>query len=279
MRHRLGRMGPRPAASPAAGGAGPRVHRRGGRGGCRRPAGSRRAPGWSAGPGSPAAAANGAPRAGPTCAPATRPSACTGTAGWPSTCSPRRRSAGRCRTASTTPARPWPSRWPSRCTPPGAAGSGRARSCAVIGAGGIGAFIVAAAAALGAAPLIAVDVADGRLDTAAALGATHTVNADRRRRGPARSRPPPGSDGAHVVIEASGAPASPAAALAHGPPGRRCGDRGAAGRTRSVSICSRCPPGRWTLHGTLAHVCGEDLAEAVVGAGRHGAGARPCWAT
>ena len=45
----------------------------------------------------------------------------------------------------------------------------------VIGAGGIGAFIVAAAAALGADPLIAVDVAEGRLSTAEKLGATHTV--------------------------------------------------------------------------------------------------------
>ena len=44
---------------------------------------------------------------------------------------------------------------------------GPGQSCTVIGAGGIGAFIVAAAAALGASPLIAVDVAEGRLDTAA----------------------------------------------------------------------------------------------------------------
>ena len=139
--------------------------------------------------------------------------------------------------------------------------AGPGRSCVVIGAGGIGAFIVAAAASLGAGPLIAVDVADGRLETAAALGATGTVNA-------AHEDPvaavlaATGGHGAHVVIEASGAPASPAAALRMA---RRGGDVVIVGlqaaptavdlfavSTREVSV-----------HGTLAHVCGEDLAEAV----------------
>ena len=45
--------------------------------------------------------------------------------------------------------------------------AGPGRSCVVIGAGGIGAFIIAAAAGLGAGPVIAIDVADGRLETAA----------------------------------------------------------------------------------------------------------------
>ncbi|HZL54747.1 MAG TPA: alcohol dehydrogenase catalytic domain-containing protein, partial [Solirubrobacteraceae bacterium] len=50
----------------------------------------------------------------------------------------------------------------------------RGQSCAVIGIGGIGAFIVAAAAAAGAAPLIALDIDEERLATASALGA-HVV--------------------------------------------------------------------------------------------------------
>ena len=91
---------------------------------------------------------------------------------------------------------------------------GPGRSCAVIGTGGIGAFIVAAAAALGASPLIAVDIADGRLATAAALGATATVNAEPGRCRRRAVRAATGEQGAHVVIEASGAPGSPAAALA-----------------------------------------------------------------
>jgi threonine dehydrogenase-like Zn-dependent dehydrogenase len=145
-----------------------------------------------------------------------------------------------------------------------AARRGRVRpglSCAVIGAGGIGAFIVAAASALGAEPLIAVDVADGRLSTAARLGATRTVNAERAD-AVAQVRAATGQQGAHVVIEASGAPASPAAALAMA---RRGGTVVAVGLQQApagldlFSLSTR----EVDLRGTLAHVCGEDLAEAV----------------
>ena len=138
---------------------------------------------------------------------------------------------------------------------------GPGRSCAVIGTGGIGAFIVAAAAALGASPLIAIDVADGRLATAAALGATRTANAGRDD-APAVVRAATGEQGAHVVIEASGAPDSPAAALAMV---RRGGDVVIVGLQPHpagldlFSVSTR----EVDVHGTLAHVCGEDLAEAV----------------
>jgi threonine dehydrogenase-like Zn-dependent dehydrogenase len=140
------------------------------------------------------------------------------------------------------------------------------KSCVVIGAGGIGAFIVAAAAALGAAPLIAVDVAEGRLETAAALGATHTVLGGPGRAGqggPARAiLAAAGAAGAHVVIEASGAPDSPAMALESV---RRGGDVVIVGLQHHpfgidlFSVATR----EVDLHGTLAHVCGEDLSEAV----------------
>jgi len=138
---------------------------------------------------------------------------------------------------------------------------GPGRSCAVIGTGGIGAFIVAAAAALGASPLVAIDVADDRLATAAALGATHTVNA-RRDEALAAVAAATGEQGAHVVIEASGAPDSPAAALAMV---RRGGDVVIVGLQPHpagldlFSVSTR----EVDVHGTLAHVCGEDLAEAV----------------
>ena len=140
---------------------------------------------------------------------------------------------------------------------------GPGRACVVIGVGGIGAFIVAAAAALGAAPLIAVDVAAGRLETAAALGATHTVLA-----GPGHGGPVPailaaaGAEGAHVVIEASGAPDSPAIALESV---RRGGDVVIVGLQHHpfgidlFSVATR----EVDLHGTLAHVCGEDLSAAL----------------
>ena len=153
---------------------------------------------------------------------------------------------------------------------------GPGRACVVIGAGGIGAFIVAAAAALGARPLVAVDVAANRLETAAALGATHTVLAGSgptgtglATAGNVRSGDPVqavlaavGEDGAHVVIEASGAPASPAAALGMV---RRGGDVVIVGLQAHpfgidlFSVATR----EVDLHGTLAHVCGEDLSEAV----------------
>lgn len=135
------------------------------------------------------------------------------------------------------------------------------RSCAVIGAGGIGAFIVAAAAALGADPLIAIDVADGRLATAAALGATHTVNAEREDAASAVFGTT-GGDGAHVVIEASGAPGSPATALNMV---RRGGDVVITGlQSKPAEIDLFAVSTREVgLHGTLAHVCGEDLGEAV----------------
>ena len=72
----------------------------------------------------------------------------------------------------------------------------------VIGAGGIGAYCLMVARAAGAARLVAVDVSDFALETARALGATHTVNP---RRCDARSTimdiiP----DGPDVVIEAAG---------------------------------------------------------------------------
>ena len=135
------------------------------------------------------------------------------------------------------------------------------RSTAVIGTGGIGGFIVAAAAALGAAPLIAVDITGGRLATASALGATHTVHAGRE--DPVQAvQDATGGQGAQVVIEASGAPGSPAQALTMV---RRGGDVVIVGLQPQpsgidlFSVSTR----EVDVHGTLAHVCGEDLGEAV----------------
>ncbi len=139
--------------------------------------------------------------------------------------------------------------------------AGPGRSCVVIGAGGIGAFIVAAAAALGAAPVIAIDVADDRLATAATLGAAVTVNAQRE--DPATMvRASTGDEGAHLVIEASGAAASPATALGMA---RRGGDVVIVGlQPHAVPVDLFAVSTReLDVHGTLAHVCGEDLAGAV----------------
>lgn len=138
---------------------------------------------------------------------------------------------------------------------------GQGRSCVVIGVGGIGSFVIAAAAAMGANPLVAVDIDDGRLATATALGATAAVHSDRH--DPVESvRTAVGGDGADVVIEASGAPASPAAASSMV---RRGGDVVIVGLQASpvpadlFSLSVR----EIDVHGTLAHVCGEDLGEAI----------------
>ena len=80
--------------------------------------------------------------------------------------------------------------------------------CVVIGVGGIGAFIVAAAASRGVEDVIAVDVDAHRLRTAALLGASQTLDASHgdladviwTNTGP---------DGPDVVIEASGLPLPP----------------------------------------------------------------------
>jgi (R,R)-butanediol dehydrogenase / meso-butanediol dehydrogenase / diacetyl reductase len=149
--------------------------------------------------------------------------------------------------------------------------AGPGRSCVVIGAGGIGAFVIAAAAAMGVDPLVAVDIDDGRLATAAALGATATVHSARQDSGRQDTgfrntvesvKAAVGGDGADVVIEASGAAASPAAALSMV---RRGGDVVIVGLQAApvpadlFSLSVR----EIDVHGTLAHVCGEDLGEAV----------------
>jgi Zn-dependent alcohol dehydrogenase len=53
----------------------------------------------------------------------------------------------------------------------------RGQAVAVFGAGGVGLSAIAAAASAGAAPIIAVDLVDRKLQFAREFGATHTVNA------------------------------------------------------------------------------------------------------
>ncbi len=135
------------------------------------------------------------------------------------------------------------------------------RSCVVLGVGGIGAFVVAAASALGAAPVIAVDVSAARLKTAAELGASVLVDAGSDDV-VARVLAETGGQGAEVVIEATGVASSPGVALRSV---RRGGDVVVVGLQAGLvpvdlfSVSVR----EIDVHGTLAHVCGEDLGEAV----------------
>jgi (R,R)-butanediol dehydrogenase/meso-butanediol dehydrogenase/diacetyl reductase len=86
-------------------------------------------------------------------------------------------------------------------------------SVVVIGAGGIGALIIAGAAAAGIDPVIAVDIDHRRLEIADRLGASTVVDA-RTDDVPAVVRSHTGGDGADLAIEAAGKPAGLQAALA-----------------------------------------------------------------
>jgi len=56
---------------------------------------------------------------------------------------------------------------------------GASESVAVLGVGGVGLCVVAAARAVGASPIIAVDLDDGKLELARRFGATHGVDASK----------------------------------------------------------------------------------------------------
>jgi S-(hydroxymethyl)mycothiol dehydrogenase len=81
----------------------------------------------------------------------------------------------------------------------------RGDTVAVIGCGGVGCAAVTGARLAGAARIIAVDIDDRKLDSARALGATHTVNSSGT--DPVEAvRELTGGFGADVVIEAVGRP-------------------------------------------------------------------------
>jgi (R,R)-butanediol dehydrogenase/meso-butanediol dehydrogenase/diacetyl reductase len=149
-------------------------------------------------------------------------------------------------------------------------------TCVVIGAGGIGAFIVAGAAARKPGKLIAVDIDPDRLATARGLGAGEALDA----RNGAAGNAPAGTardaaahlaglilaatdgEGAHVVIEASGAPHAPAAALTAARRGGRVLLVGLQSAPRELDLVAATVR-EVELITTVAHVCSVDLPEAV----------------
>jgi len=133
---------------------------------------------------------------------------------------------------------------------------------AVIGAGGIGSFIVAGAAhAATEGRVVAIDVEASRLATASALGATDTADA-------------PGRDLAElllelsggvcfdVVVEASGASHAPAAAIAGARRGGRVLLVGLHGAPRELDL-TRMILREVDIFTTVAHVCDSDLPAAL----------------
>src|SRR4029453_10854052 len=86
------------------------------------------------------------------------------------------------------------------------------QACVVIGVGGIGSVNLRAGAAKGISPLIAVDIENQRLRTARLLGAETVIDARTQDVSDAVLDVTDG-DGAHVVVEASGAPGAPETAI------------------------------------------------------------------
>src|SRR5258708_3595911 len=137
----------------------------------------------------------------------------------------------------------------------------RGQVLALLGVGGIGSLILAAAQARGISPILALDVDEQRLERAARLGAAFLVNT--RSEDPEQvMRRLTGGVGADVVIEASGAPPAPEQALTLVRRGGRVLLVGLQAAHRSLDLRAmvlreielRCSNG---------HVCDVDLPEAL----------------
>lgn len=86
------------------------------------------------------------------------------------------------------------------------------QSVAVVATGGVGSGVLQVAKGAGAAPIIAIDIADDKLAAARRLGATHTVNS-RTTDAAAAVRELTGGRGVDVAFEALGHPATFAQAV------------------------------------------------------------------
>jgi (R,R)-butanediol dehydrogenase / meso-butanediol dehydrogenase / diacetyl reductase len=132
---------------------------------------------------------------------------------------------------------------------------------ALMGIGGIGAFVLAAAARRGGDPLIAIDIEEQRLETARRLGATHVVNA--READPAKAVLELSDGvGADAVIEASGAASASAAAFRSTRRGGRVVLLGLHAEPQPVDLADLILR-EVDVVTTAAHVCDVDLPEAI----------------
>ena len=140
-------------------------------------------------------------------------------------------------------------------------GVAEADTVAVIGVGGIGAMVVAGAAARGVRDLIAVDVDGDRLATAEAIGAQRTADASEEDVA-AAIREATGGDGADVVIECSGRPESPQVALDAAKRGGRLVIVGLQKKPVEFDFYELVMQ-EIEMTTAMAHVCGSDIPEAV----------------
>jgi len=133
---------------------------------------------------------------------------------------------------------------------------------AVIGAGGIGSFIVAGAAHRAVeGRVVAVDIDAERLATASALGASESADATGRDLAELLLELSDGV-GFEVVIEASGAPHAPAAAIAGARRGGRVLLVGLHGAPRELELTQTIVR-EVDIVTTVAHVCDSDIPAAL----------------
>jgi len=137
----------------------------------------------------------------------------------------------------------------------------REQTLAILGVGGIGSFLLAAAHLQGISSIVALDVDDESLERAARLGASYQINV-RREDTQCIIGDLMNGEGADVVIEASGAASAPSLALSLV---RRGG--------RVLLVGLQAAPGTLDLHDQVlrevsllasnGHVCDIDLPEAL----------------
>jgi (R,R)-butanediol dehydrogenase/meso-butanediol dehydrogenase/diacetyl reductase len=133
---------------------------------------------------------------------------------------------------------------------------------AVIGVGGIGSFIVAGAAhRVTGGRVVAIDVDAGRLATASALGASEAVDAMGREPAELLLELSDGV-GFDVVIEATGTPHAPAAAIAGARRGGRVLLVGLHGAPRELALTPMILR-EVDVFTTVAHVCDSDIPAAL----------------
>jgi (R,R)-butanediol dehydrogenase / meso-butanediol dehydrogenase / diacetyl reductase len=133
---------------------------------------------------------------------------------------------------------------------------------AVIGAGGIGSFIIAGASRRAVdGRVVAIDIDAERLATAAALGATETADATGLDLGKLLLELTNGV-GFDVVIEASGAPLAPSAAIAGARRGGKVLLVGLHGGPRELDLTQTILR-EIDILTTVAHVCDADIPAAL----------------
>ncbi len=140
-------------------------------------------------------------------------------------------------------------------------GVGPGQTVAVLGIGGIGAFIVGAASTRGLDRLIAVDVDPAKLTLGAALGADETIDASREDVA-AAIREATGGAGADVVLEASGVPANPSIAIHAARRGGRVVIVGLQAEPPEVDLFDAALR-EVDLATTVAHICDSNLPESL----------------